>query len=159
MTLERLGKLIAGCFLTLLPLRIRSKVVGFVKNNSNSSAVPQADGQRAGRFRESILAISKWCLANAFGLLIGNITFTSEHLEAEIKNFVQFSVPIVTNPAGTTAEHVLSSPHSKLAKHRAVSMVFPSPTSSAMRNRRGEAVARRCVREEFGVAANQSLLR
>ena len=97
-------------------------------------------------------------LGEGVGLAVGHVAFGAEDLEIEVEDLVQFAVPVVHQPAGTTISARFSSP--RLASSRkisAVSMVLPRPTSSAIRKRRGDAVAIRWVSTTW--CGSRSILR
>ena len=93
-----------------------------------------------------MLAISRSCFAKALDLRSVTSPSLTEDLEVEMEHFVQLAVPVVHQAGGH--DHQRAVQFARLASSRrisAVSIVLPRPTSSAMRKRRGDAVAMRCV--------------
>ena len=141
MAFERLGELVVlGLLAPGCPFASRSGGALRRTRPNPTSGASRRRFTRAGRFSVSMLAISRSCLAKAFDLRSVTSPSLPKTSKLRLNTSLSSRCQLFTRPAGTTIRARFSSP--RLASSRrisAVSMVLPRPTSSAIRNRRGDA--------------------
>lgn len=126
---------------------IRSKMMRLVKDNQIPVGSLQYFLDARGALERVDAGNQPVMLSEGIGFSVSDISFAAEHFEVEMECLIQFSMPIVHQTGRNDhqgARQFISG--GEFAQDKSRLNCLAKASLSAMRNRRGDALAMRCVK-------------